>query len=369
MSSCKVICECIDCIEKSSQGKTVALKTYKKHLKKYQIEHEINIRLGATSLETKTKKTKYNSPIQELITTSSDFESLQESIEFDSVSIATSSSLESDTELSELETYLLSESEIESKKSDSDWENIDRLRIQLKDPNRAKTMLYRSTYQFQEQSLNDIYDGELYKNLLHEEFFIGDHDICLIGSCDGYQIFKQKRDDCWVVLFINGNLPPLERVKQENLMVGAIIPGPNAPKNMNKYLDDILTIESLSGSNQDNQIQMRGVTPAMYKHWSGTFFSKTHQDLNTDPCYYLKNSIWKTVSLELFKNSKKMPRDFGRVPVAIHHHKGYKAEEWMNWTILYSIPLLKNYLPSSMGIIRFSCSKMLSKNNNISRYN
>ena len=71
-------------------------------------------------------------------------------------------------------------------------------------------MLYQSTYQFQRDNLNDIYDGDLYKNLLNEGFFSGQHDICLIGSCDGYQIFKQKRDDCWAFLFINANLPPLE---------------------------------------------------------------------------------------------------------------------------------------------------------------
>ena len=97
-------------------------------------------------------------------------------------------------------------------------------------------MLYRSTYQFQAEGLSDIYNSELYKILLQEGFFNEDHDICLIGSCDGYQIFKQKQDDCWVFLFINANLPPLERVKQENLMVEAVIPGPNSPKNMNTFL-------------------------------------------------------------------------------------------------------------------------------------
>ncbi len=84
----------------------------------------------------------------------------------------------------------------------------------------------------------------------------------------------------------------------------------------------------------------------MYRHWSGNFFSKKQSELNTDSSYYLENSIWKAISSELIKNHKEMPGEFGRVPISLHHHKGYKAEDWMNWTILYSIPLLKNYLPS-----------------------
>ncbi|CAB4436877.1 unnamed protein product [Rhizophagus irregularis] len=41
-----------------------------------------------------------------------------------------------------------------------------------------------------------------------------------------------------------------------------------------------------------------------------------------------------------------MPSDFGRSPRNIAaHHEGFKAEEWANWIVLYSIPLLKNHLP------------------------
>ena len=53
-------------------------------------------------------------------------------------------------------------------------------------------ILYQSIYQFQEESLSNIYNSELYKTLLQKGFFNKDYDICLIGLCDGYQIFKQK---------------------------------------------------------------------------------------------------------------------------------------------------------------------------------
>jgi hypothetical protein len=76
----------------------------------------------------------------------------------------------------------------------------------------------------------------LYKNLCQEGFFSNPYDLCLIGSTDSYQIFQQKRDNCWVFLYINANLSPNERVKKENLLIAGIIPGPNSPKDMNSFL-------------------------------------------------------------------------------------------------------------------------------------
>lgn len=57
-----------------------------------------------------------------------------------------------------------------------------------------------------------------------------------MASTDGYQIFRQKRDDCWVILLINANLPPNIRVQHENLIISALIPGPKTPKNFNSFL-------------------------------------------------------------------------------------------------------------------------------------
>jgi len=45
-------------------------------------------------------------------------------------------------------------------------------------------------------------------------------------------------------------------------------------------------------------------------------------------------------------NSKNMPMEFGHPPIHISHQKAFKAEEWVNWTILYSIPLLLSHLPN-----------------------
>jgi len=79
-----------------------------------------------------------------------------------------------------------------------------------------------------------------YKELVFKGFFQDDWDVALTGSVDSYQIFRQKTDDCWVVLMINANICPQERVKKENLMITAIIPGPKEPKDFNSFMFPII---------------------------------------------------------------------------------------------------------------------------------
>ena len=78
--------------------------------------------------------------------------------------------------------------------------------------------------------------NRLYQDLLQRGFFKDKRDIALSGTCDEYQIFEQRTDDCWVILFINNNLHPFIRVKKDNLLVTMIIPGPHSPKNFNSFL-------------------------------------------------------------------------------------------------------------------------------------
>lgn len=113
-----------------------------------------------------------------------------------------------------------------------------RLKIQFSNENRAKELLYRHEYitSKSDNNLDDIFDGEIYKELVNENLFNDKRDIAFTASCDGYQIFKQKTDDCWLFLMINNNLDPFLRVKKENLLVPFLIPGPNQPKDFNTFL-------------------------------------------------------------------------------------------------------------------------------------
>jgi len=65
-------------------------------------------------------------------------------------------------------------------------------------------------------------------------------DVALTASLDGYQIFKQKTDDCWVILFLNANIKPEDRVKKHNLLIRVIISSSQASHDFNSFLQPIV---------------------------------------------------------------------------------------------------------------------------------
>ena len=80
------------------------------------------------------------------------------------------------------------------------------------------------------------------------------------------------------------------------------------------------------------------VAPAMFRHWTGTL-------LKLDDDFNISNDNWKQIGSIIEKNRKSMPYEFGRPLIDIVKHSGsFKAEEWTNWVILYSIPLLSGNL-------------------------
>ena len=142
-----------------------------------------------------------------------------------------------------LERFIISNNSKKTQKSQKTaiyFSLLDRFRIQYADSKRATKLRYRSQREECDDGYSDIFDGDLYKELVDEGFFSDERDIALIGSTDGYQIFRQKTDSCWVVMFINANLSPDIRVKKENLMISAIIPGPGQPKDFNSFLSPIV---------------------------------------------------------------------------------------------------------------------------------
>lgn len=121
----------------------------------------------------------------------------------------------------------------------------DRFIIQYQDLTRSRQLRYRSEYikrkgYSTDNAIGDVFDGAYYKYLSRNNHFQDERDVALLGSVDGYQLFRQKCDDCWVVLFINANLPPEQRVKKENLLISSIIPGPKTPKDFNSFVKPII---------------------------------------------------------------------------------------------------------------------------------
>ena len=90
------------------------------------------------------------------------------------------------------------------------------------------------------------------------------------------------------------------------------------------------------------------IAPQIFKLWSAHFFKD--DNLNITP-FNISKSSWNLISLLMQNNKKNMPLEFGRPPRNIFkHNAGYKAEEWANWITLYSVPLIKNYIPCYMFI-------------------
>ncbi|GES97105.1 transposase domain-containing protein [Rhizophagus clarus] len=321
----------------------------------------------------------------------------------------------------------------------------DRLVIQYQDSARTKQLRYHSEYISRniDGTIGDVFDGAQYKNLLQKGYFQDDRDIVLLGSVDGYQLFKQKCDDCWIILFINANLPPEQRVKKENLLITSIIPGPKAPKDFNSFLkpvvDELCLLEGIynnhiyypttppSDANNTNEtydpsnlprrmhsdyvtrigqivtiellrtrellasnlgvvgrsvlldirstqfpacfpvdimhLFYENVAPYMLRHWMGSFFKDS--TLNNQP-YTLNNKQWSEIGANMDAIKKSIPTEFGRPPRNIfRHYSGYKAEEWASWITLYSLPLLKDQLPS---VYLKGWSLLLQFHNHYERY-
>jgi len=65
---------------------------------------------------------------------------------------------------------------------------------------------------------------------------IKSHDIVVMVSLDGAQLYDSKESDCWIYIWIIVNLPPDKRYRKLHICPGGFIPGPNKPKNVDSFL-------------------------------------------------------------------------------------------------------------------------------------
>ena len=88
----------------------------------------------------------------------------------------------------------------------------------------------------------------------------------------------------------------------------------------------------------------------MYKLWSNKFY-KTN---DAEKAYSIGNQDWKQIGRILEQNKYNIPTSIGRVPRNIYNHSaGYKAEEWSNWIMFFSLPLLKGRIEEKYNLIFF----------------
>jgi hypothetical protein len=87
------------------------------------------------------------------------------------------------------------------------------------------------------------------------------------------------------------------------------------------------------------------VAQLMFYHWSGKFKYAAVDGNRWAGPFVLGKAVWEQIGAEMDALARFIPGDFGRSPRNIfRHHKGFKAEEWLHWITLYSLPLLNGRL-------------------------
>jgi hypothetical protein len=129
---------------------------------------------------------------------------------------------------------------------------IDRLKLQYRNPIRAKTLI-----EYRENLLQSAHVGELadfFSGKLFNEFHIHElglfrdpHDIALHMSLDGVQLTNMGHHEVTPVIFVNLNLPPEERYQKKNILAGVVIPGLKKPRELDTFLrplvDELLLLD------------------------------------------------------------------------------------------------------------------------------
>src|SRR5438046_2432434 len=80
-------------------------------------------------------------------------------------------------------------------------------------------------------------------------------DLTGIGffcSSDGVHLFKSRTNFAiWLIMLLNLNLPPDERVKLENVILCGFVPGPKNPQDLDSYMhflvQEFILLQSKSG--------------------------------------------------------------------------------------------------------------------------
>ncbi|KDQ10224.1 hypothetical protein BOTBODRAFT_116094 [Botryobasidium botryosum FD-172 SS1] len=62
------------------------------------------------------------------------------------------------------------------------------------------------------------------------------HDSVLVLSVDGAQLYRDKKSDCWIYIYLVVDYGPDLRYKKLRILPGGTIPGPNKPRNLDSFL-------------------------------------------------------------------------------------------------------------------------------------
>ena len=90
--------------------------------------------------------------------------------------------------------------------------------------------------------LRDKTDGKIWKEFRFSDGTYFDNPNRLMLNCDWFQPFKHFEYSVGVIFFVLLNLPREIRFKRENVVLAAVIPGPNEPSlTINSSLDQTVS--------------------------------------------------------------------------------------------------------------------------------
>jgi len=126
---------------------------------------------------------------------------------------------------------------------------IPRLQKFFSNPKIIEQLSYRHTYKPNADHISDVFDGEHYHNLqkkivtidgisLDHTYFSGEHDIAFSVCLDSYLLYKRRRSgpSAMPILLQLYNFPPDIRTHLSRLLCLGVIPGPQAPKDLESFL-------------------------------------------------------------------------------------------------------------------------------------
>ena len=79
------------------------------------------------------------------------------------------------------------------------------------------------------ETLTDYTEGQDYLDNVAP--YLKSHDTVLMFSADGAQLYRNKKLDCWMYIWVIYDLAPGDRYKKQHVLPGGFVPGPHAPKN------------------------------------------------------------------------------------------------------------------------------------------
>ncbi|KAK2459237.1 hypothetical protein APHAL10511_008745 [Amanita phalloides] len=82
---------------------------------------------------------------------------------------------------------------------------------------------------------DDIYTGSDYLGCV-ERKEICPGDMVLLFSIDGAQLYRSKKSDCWIYIWVVLDQSLKQCYKKKNILPGGFVPGPNNPKDLNSFM-------------------------------------------------------------------------------------------------------------------------------------